>query len=122
MTPSQHHFAKAIEKLNTPQKEAVERIDGPVMVLAGPGTGKTEVLATRIGQILTETDMQPSNILCLTFSNAGVQSMEKRLLELLGPEGESIEVHTYHSFANKILFQNIECATIHDFRETFIKC
>ena len=108
MTPSQHQFAKAIEKLNTPQKEAVERIDGPVMVLAGPGTGKTEVLATRIGQILTETDMQPSNILCLTFSNAGVQSMEKRLLELLGPEGESIEVHTYHSFANKILFQNIE--------------
>ena len=43
MTPSQHQFAKAIEKLNTPQKEAVERIDGPVMVLAGPGTGKTDI-------------------------------------------------------------------------------
>ena len=102
MTSTQLHFSKAIEKLNKSQKEAVENIEGPLMVLAGPGTGKTEVLATRIGQILTETDLQASNILCLTFSNAGVQSMEKRLSSLLGQTGEEIEVHTYHSFANKI--------------------
>ncbi len=108
MTPTQEHFNKAIEKLNKSQKEAVENIEGPVMVLAGPGTGKTQVLAARIGQILTETDMQPSNILCLTFSNAGVQSMEKRLASLLGPTGEDIQVHTYHSFANKILAQQKE--------------
>ena len=105
MTSTQLHFSKAIEKLNKSQKEAVENIEGPLMVLAGPGTGKTEVLATRIGQILTETDMQASNILCLTFSNAGVQSMEKRLSSLLGQTGDEIEVHTYHSFANKILSQ-----------------
>ena len=93
MTDNQLHFYNAKTKLNLAQLQAVETIEGPVMVLAGPGTGKTQVLATRIGQILTETDMQASNILCLTFSNAGVESMEKRLVSLLGNIGEAIEVH-----------------------------
>ncbi len=106
MSDSQFHFNNAKSKLNVAQLQAVETIEGPVMVLAGPGTGKTEVLATRIGQILTETDMQASNILCLTFSNAGVESMEKRLAKLLGKTGEEIEVHTYHSFAQKIISEN----------------
>lgn len=96
-------FQQSYNKLNATQQMAVNAINGPVMVLAGPGTGKTEVLATRIGQILNEAAMLPANILCLTFSNAGVQSMQKRLATLLGPTGEAIEVHTYHSFANKII-------------------
>jgi len=103
MNTNQSPFNNAKAKLNAAQLQAVETINGPVMVLAGPGTGKTEVLATRIGQILTETDMQASNILCLTFSNAGVESMEKRLQKLLGKTGEEIGVHTYHSFAQKII-------------------
>lgn len=106
MTDHQFQFNNAKNKLNLAQLQAVETIEGPVMVLAGPGTGKTQVLATRIGQILTETDMQASNILCLTFSNAGVESMEKRLVSLLGNVGEEIEVHTYHSFAQKIINEN----------------
>jgi DNA helicase-2/ATP-dependent DNA helicase PcrA len=110
MNTIQSPFQNAKAKLNAAQLQAVETIEGPVMVLAGPGTGKTEVLATRIGQILTETDMQASNILCLTFSNAGVESMEKRLQKLLGKTGEEIEVHTYHSFAQKIINENNQTA------------
>jgi DNA helicase-2/ATP-dependent DNA helicase PcrA len=110
MSDSKSHFNTAKSKLNAAQLQAVVSIEGPVMVLAGPGTGKTEVLATRIGQILTETDMQASNILCLTFSNAGVDSMEKRLSKLLGKVGEDIEVHTYHSFAQKIINENNQTA------------
>jgi len=110
MNTIQSPFNTAKAKLNAAQLQAVETIEGPVMVLAGPGTGKTEVLATRIGQILTETDMQASNILCLTFSNAGVESMEKRLQKLLGKTGEEIEVHTYHSFAQKIINENNQTA------------
>ncbi len=112
MTSKHLHFNKAIGKLNKSQKEAVENIEGSIMVLAGPGTGKTQVLALRIGNILMETDMQASNILCLTFSNAGVQAMKKRLAELLGPTGEEIQVHTYHSFANKILDQQKQESTL----------
>ena len=58
------YFETAIEKLNSKQREAVHNIEGPVMVLAGPGTGKTEILAVRIGHILKETDANPYNILC----------------------------------------------------------
>jgi len=106
MFNNQSQFSNAKLKLNSSQLQAVERIDGPVMVLAGPGTGKTEVLAMRIGQILTETDMQASNILCLTFSNAGVDSMNERLSKLFGKTGEEVEVHTYHSFAQKVINEN----------------
>ena len=97
-------FESAYQKLNPSQKKAVNTINGPVMVLAGPGTGKTEVLAVRIGNILQQTDTNPSNILCLTFSNAGVNSMNKRLGELLGKNtAETIEVSTFHSFAHGII-------------------
>ena len=66
-------FRSAYKNLNTAQKDAVESIDGPVMVVAGPGTGKTQVLALRIAHVLTETDTPASGVLCLTFTNAGVQ-------------------------------------------------
>ena len=99
-------FQQSYDKLNKNQLLAVDSIEGPVMVLAGPGTGKTEVLAVRIGNILHTTDMQPSNILCLTFSNAGVQSMKKRLKDLLGKTSESISVETYHAFAHSIVLNN----------------
>ena len=73
-------FNKIYTALNTQQKEAVDTIEGPVMVIAGPGTGKTQILSARIGKILLETDTAPENILCLTYTDAGAVAMRKRLL------------------------------------------
>ena len=61
-------FSKELQRLNPAQKEAVEQIDGPVLVIAGPGTGKTHILTSRIGNILLETDTQPNNI-CLLYTS-----------------------------------------------------
>ncbi|MBP7804732.1 MAG: ATP-dependent helicase [Candidatus Pacebacteria bacterium] len=91
-------FQEAYKDLNRAQKEAVESIDGPVMVIAGPGTGKTQVLALRIAHILTETDTPASGILCLTFTNAGVHAMRERLLRLMGSRGSEVVVSTFHRF------------------------
>lgn len=90
-------------KLNPQQKEAVEAIEGPVVVVAGPGTGKTQVLAMRIANILAKTQVNPSNILCLTFTNSGVQAMKERLLEIIGPPAYQIPVFTFHAFCNDII-------------------
>jgi DNA helicase-2/ATP-dependent DNA helicase PcrA len=101
-------FQKRFEKLNPEQKKAVETIEGPVMVVAGPGTGKTETLGARIANILQKTDSLPHNILCLTFTNAGVVAMRKRLIEFIGPDAQKVEIHTFHSFCNKIIQENTE--------------
>ncbi|MBP7846489.1 MAG: UvrD-helicase domain-containing protein, partial [Candidatus Pacebacteria bacterium] len=70
-------FLEEYKRLNKDQKEAVDTIDGPVMVVAGPGTGKTQILSLRIANILRETDTAPGNILALTFTESGVASMRK---------------------------------------------
>lgn len=61
-------FLEVYTGLNQEQKKAVDTIEGPVMVIAGPGTGKTQILGARIGKILLDTDAQPDNILCLTYT------------------------------------------------------
>lgn len=91
------------KKLNKEQKKAVDSLDGPVMVIAGPGTGKTQVLALRIANILKETDMQDNAILCLTFTNAGVRAMRERLLRLIGSRGNKVVISTFHSFAKSLI-------------------
>lgn len=96
-------FNQSIGKLNHNQFRAVSQTEGPVLVLAGPGTGKTEVLAVRIGHILKERDVNPNNILCLTYSNAGVKAMRKRLKELIGETADKVEISTFHAFSNKII-------------------
>ncbi|MBI5916201.1 MAG: ATP-dependent helicase, partial [Bacteroidetes bacterium] len=101
-------FLTELARLNPAQREAVEHIEGPVLVIAGPGTGKTHILAARIGRILMETDAQPHNILCLTFTDAGVQAMRRRLLELIGPEAHRVHVFTFHSFCNRLIQDNLE--------------
>lgn len=101
-------FQQELELLNPAQRRAVEQIEGPVLVIAGPGTGKTHILASRIGRILMETDAQPHNILCLTFTDAGVQAMRKRLLQLIGPEAHRVHVFTFHSFCNSVIQANLE--------------
>src|ERR1700761_6122665 len=100
-------FREEYQKLNDQQKLAVDTIEGPVMVIAGPGTGKTQILAARIGKILLETDALPENILCLTYTDAGVVAMRRRLLSFIGPESYKVNIHTFHSFCNDIIQENL---------------
>lgn len=101
-------FAEEYNRLNDQQRIAVDTIEGPVMVIAGPGTGKTQVLSSRIGKILLETDTMPQNILCLTYTDAGVVAMKKRLVSLIGPEAYKVNIHTFHSFCNLVIQENIQ--------------
>ena len=91
------------KKLNPAQKEAVDSIDGPVMVVAGPGTGKTQILALRIGNILLKTDTKADGILCLTFTNSAVKAMRERMRAYIGPEASKVQVCTFHSFGMDML-------------------
>jgi DNA helicase-2/ATP-dependent DNA helicase PcrA len=100
-------FEEAIQKLNAAQREAVEQIEGPVFVLAGPGTGKTQILALRIGHILKNTDTQPHNILCLTYTDAGTIAMRKRLIEFIGSTAYNVHIYTFHAFANQVIQENM---------------
>lgn len=99
-------FEAEYKKLNKAQKEAVDTIDGPVMVVAGPGTGKTQVLAMRIANILVKTDTPPSAVLCLTFTNAGVKAMRERLLRLAGSRAQEVYIATFHHFAKGLIEKN----------------
>jgi DNA helicase-2/ATP-dependent DNA helicase PcrA len=100
-------FLAAYEKLNEQQKKAVDTIEGPIIVNAGPGTGKTQILATRIGKILLETDTLPQNILCLTYTDNGAVEMRNRLLQMIGTAAYNIQIHTFHSFCNEVIQDNI---------------
>lgn len=91
--------------LNKKQKEAVEYIEGPLLVLAGPGTGKTHLLSNRVEYILKTTDTNPENILCLTFTESGAANMRTRLISTVGTGARRIEIHTYHSFGADLLMQ-----------------
>lgn len=101
-------FEKYYAQLNPEQKAAVDTIEGPVMTIAGAGTGKTQILAVRIAKILLETQIDPYNILCLTFTESGVTAMRKRLLEIIGPAAYHVKVATFHSFCNEIIRENGE--------------
>lgn len=111
-------FKEEYKKLNPAQKEAVDAIDGPVMVVAGPGTGKTQILALRIANILKKTDTKPENILALTFTNAGVISMRERLLSMIGDTAYRINIFTFHAFCEHIIkefpfyFEELERARV----------
>lgn len=100
-------WKQAYDGLNEAQKHAVDTIEGPVMTIAGPGTGKTQLLAVRIGKILMETDVLPHNILCLTYTEAGVVSMRQRLNQFIGPEAHHVNIHTFHAFCNSIIQENL---------------
>jgi DNA helicase-2/ATP-dependent DNA helicase PcrA len=100
-------FREEYERLNEMQRLAVDTIDGPVMVIAGPGTGKTQILASRVGKILLETDTQPGNILCLTYTDAGVVAMRKRLLQFIGSDAYKVNIYTFHAFCNDVIQENL---------------
>ncbi|OIO53284.1 hypothetical protein AUJ46_05410 [Candidatus Peregrinibacteria bacterium CG1_02_54_53] len=103
---SSKSFDERFVALNDSQKRAVETIEGPVMVVAGPGTGKTEVLSMRTANILRRTQMRPSNILCLTFSTSGAKAMRERLRQIIGPDAYGVTVSTVHSFCNDLIQQH----------------
>lgn len=96
-------FKKYYDRLNPKQKEAVDAIDGPVMVIAGPGTGKTQILTLRIANILEKTDTPPEAILALTYTESGVASMRSRLSEMIGSSAYRVTISTFHGFANNII-------------------
>src|SRR5687768_17121681 len=100
-------FRETFEQLNDQQKKAVNTIEGPVMVIAGPGTGKTQILSARIGKILLDTDTRPENILCLTYTEAGVIAMRKRLLTFIGPDAYKVNIYTFHAFCNDVIQENL---------------
>ncbi len=102
------HFIKALQSLNNQQLSAVNTLEGPVLVIAGPGTGKTQILAARIGKILLDTDTDAHNILCLTYTDAGTIAMRKRLFDFIGPEAYRVHIHTFHSFCNDIIQENLD--------------
>lgn len=101
-------FEESYKKLNKAQLEAVDAIEGPVMVVAGPGTGKTQVLTLRIGNILKKTDTSPDNILAITFTDAGVSAMRKRLSDLIGTRAYQVVITTFHSFCQSVISENPE--------------
>ncbi|MDD2792647.1 MAG: ATP-dependent DNA helicase [Sediminibacterium sp.] len=101
------HFNSIYQSLNAQQQKAVDALEGPVMVIAGPGTGKTQILSARIGKILLETDSRPENILCLTYTDAGAVAMRKRLLGFIGPDAYKVNISTFHSFCNDIIQDNL---------------
>jgi DNA helicase-2/ATP-dependent DNA helicase PcrA len=100
-------FNQIYSLLNAEQKKAVDTLEGPVMVIAGPGTGKTQILSARIGKILLETDTKPENILCLTYTDAGVVAMRKRLLGFIGADSYKVNIYTFHAFCNDIIQDNL---------------
>jgi len=105
-TRTEEAFVTGYATLNEEQKSAVDAIEGPVLVIAGPGTGKTQVLAMRTANILRKTQANPGNILCLTFSTAGVKAMRDRLRRFIGPDAYGIVVNTIHGFCNDVIQQH----------------
>lgn len=114
MHTTNYTFTEEYNKLNPAQKKAVELTEGPVMVIAGPGTGKTQILATRIANILDKGLAFGENILCLTFTDAGANAMRKRLINIIGSEAYKVNIHTFHSFCNQVIQDNNELFGLKD--------
>lgn len=96
-------YQDALKSLNNEQKLAVATTEGPVLVIAGPGTGKTQLLTTRIAHILATTDTLPQNILCLTFTDSAAQTMRQRLANLIGQAAYDVTIGTYHAFGSDLI-------------------
>jgi DNA helicase II / ATP-dependent DNA helicase PcrA len=99
----QTSFSDILDSLNDKQRHAVETIYWPVLVIAWPGSGKTQLLAARIANILKTTDYLPSNILCLTFTENAARNMRERLATMIGQDAYRVAIHTFHSFGNEII-------------------
>jgi DNA helicase-2/ATP-dependent DNA helicase PcrA len=96
-------YTKAYQELNPQQKQAVDTLIGPVMVVAGPGSGKTQLLSLRVANILNTQDVLPENIICLTFTDAAAYNMRQRLGSFIGKDAYKVNIHTFHSFGQSLL-------------------
>lgn len=103
-------YQELYQSLNEQQRVAVDTLQGPVLVVAGPGTGKTQIIATRIMNLLRseEDQVEPYNILCLTYTDNGAVSMRKRLLSFIGPAAHHIKICTFHSFCNDVIQSHLD--------------
>jgi DNA helicase II / ATP-dependent DNA helicase PcrA len=97
-----------LDRLNPQQRAAVENIDGPLLVLAGAGTGKTRVLTTRLAHILSTRRAFPSQILAVTFTNKAAREMKERVAAMIGPASEGVWLGTFHSLSARILRRHAE--------------
>ncbi len=97
-------------ELNEEQKEAIEYLDGPLLIVAGPGTGKTQLLSVRAANIIKEGKANPENILILTYTNAAAKSVKERLAKIVGFEGYKISAETFHGFANSVILDSEEAS------------
>lgn len=96
-------FEERYKKLNQAQKKAVDTIEGPVLVVAGPGSGKTELLSLRVVNILRQGNVGPQNILCLTFTDNAALNMRERLVQLIGTDAYRVGIFTFHAFCSHII-------------------
>ena len=97
-----------IDSLNDRQKEAVLYNDGPLLIIAGAGAGKTKTLTTKIAYLIENENIHPYNILAITFTNKAAKEMKDRLIMLIGDLAKKIQVSTFHSFGLKLLRENYE--------------
>lgn len=108
----EHGDSMKLDTLNEMQQEAVTTTEGPLLVLAGAGSGKTRVLTTRIAYLIDEVGIDPYHILAITFTNKAAKEMKERVISMLGHVGGRIQISTFHSFGLLLLRENYEAAEL----------
>lgn len=97
-----------LDYLNDKQREAVLASDGPLLILAGAGSGKTSVLTAKVAYLIKEKGVDPRNIVAITFTNKAAKEMKERIIKQVGPKGYDIQISTFHSFGLRIVKENYE--------------